>query len=69
MAWTQTDADKLKAAIATGALRVRYADRDVTYRSLDEMRQTLALIQGEVDADAGVKRTRVVRFQTDKGLT
>ena len=39
MAYRQTDLDALELAIATGALKVRYADgREVTYRSLAEMR-------------------------------
>lgn len=38
MAWTQDDLTALEAAIATGALRVGYADgKSVTYRSLEEM--------------------------------
>ena len=68
MAWTQTDIDRLKSAIATGALRVRYIDRDVTYRSLDEMRETLRMINAEVNAVPGRTATRQIRFQTDKGL-
>lgn len=70
MAWTQTDIDKLKAAIAQGATKVKFADREVSYRSLDEMRETLAMLQREVDAAAGVvvRRPRQVRFVTSKGL-
>jgi hypothetical protein len=38
MAFTQTDLDAIRAAKATGALEVRYADgRQVRYRSLTEM--------------------------------
>jgi hypothetical protein len=70
MAWTQTDIDKLKAAIGQGATKVKFADREVTYRSLDEMRETLRMIQSEVDALAGVVRPRRRRilFSTTKGL-
>ncbi len=66
--FTQRDINKLKAAIALGALRVRYADRDVTYRSLVEMRETLGLMQAEVGTAAGRVRTRKVTFQTSKGF-
>ena len=70
MAWTQVDVDKLKAAIAQGATKVKFADREVTYRSLDEMRETLRLLQADVDAAAGKvrRRPRQVRFVTRKGL-
>lgn len=68
MAFTQTEIDKLKQAIALGALRVRYADRDVTYRSLDEMRETLGMMEAEVGTAAGKRRTRKVLFQTSRGF-
>jgi collagenase-like PrtC family protease len=68
MAWTQTDIDKLKAAIALGALRVSYGERDVTYRSLAEMRETLGMIEAEVNAAAGMRPAKQIRFQTGKGL-
>lgn len=37
--WTDADLTALNEAIATGALKVRYADgREVTYRSLADLR-------------------------------
>ena len=48
MAFTQAQIDALRAAIATGALTVRNANGEfVTYRSLAEMRQALAMMEGE----------------------
>lgn len=67
MAWTESDIAKLKSDLAQGALRVRYADRDVQYRSLEEMKDLLGQMQADVDKAAGVKRTRQVRFTTRKG--
>lgn len=49
MAWTQTDVDTLKAAIASGILHVAYADRTITYKSTDEQLKALALMQAEVN--------------------
>jgi len=40
-AWTQAEYDALRKAIASGALRVSYADRTVQYHSLAEMRSLL----------------------------
>lgn len=37
MAWTHADLDALKAAIATGARRVRFQTHETEFRSLDEM--------------------------------
>jgi hypothetical protein len=53
--WTQADIDALKAAVKTGALRVKYADREVTYHSLTEMRSLLAEMIADVGAAAGGK--------------
>ncbi|WP_156679355.1 phage head-tail joining protein [Sphingomonas profundi] len=65
MAFTSNDAEQLRAAIATGALKVRYADgREVTYRSLGEMRDILRMIQADMQGDAlsGRCRTSVAAF-------
>lgn len=68
MAWTIAERDALKKAIAQGAQRVRFGDRDVEYRSLEEMRQTLALIDAELNAAAGVRRVRQIRFYSGGGF-
>ncbi|WP_312139922.1 phage head-tail joining protein [Stutzerimonas nitrititolerans] len=49
MAFTREQYDTLKAAIAGGELMVRYADRSVTYRSLDEMIRTLRLMEMDLE--------------------
>ena len=59
MAYAQKDIDALQAAIATGATKVRFADnREVVYRSLADMRSTLAEMRAEVTRTSG--RTRFV---------
>lgn len=63
MAVTQQDIDALTAAIATGALRVRYADgREVTYRSLTEMKEILAMLKNSVGVSGAFQRTSVAGF-------
>ncbi|MBL6852358.1 MAG: hypothetical protein ISS15_05395 [Alphaproteobacteria bacterium] len=63
MAFSQADADALKAAIATGAVRVDLPTvGTVTYRSLDEMQRALAMINNELNAAAGkipIRRLKV----------
>jgi hypothetical protein len=68
MAFTEVDITALKAAIAQGALRVRFGEREVTYRSLAEMKEILGMMESEVAVSDGRTRTRQVRFQTSKGL-
>lgn len=66
MAWTQTDVDALKAAIATGALKVRYADgREVTYRSLAEMERVLAALVAEATGTPPPPRVTYASFARD----
>lgn len=68
MAWTQTDVDGLKAAIAKGILRVRNANgEEVTYQSLSDMRKALSIMEGEV---SGVSRKAfgVIYPTTSRGL-
>lgn len=66
MPFSQSDIDELKAGIATGARRVRYADgREVEYRSLADMRDTLRLMQADVvqgQGSSGGPRSFVAGF-------
>ena len=48
--FTQTQLEALEAAIAQGALTVRYADRSVTYHSLAEMLRLRDRMQREIAA-------------------
>lgn len=48
MAYTLEQYTALQAAIAEGALTVRYADKSVQYRSLDEMMRILKLMATEL---------------------
>lgn len=56
MAYTQTDIDNLERAIAMGELKVKLADREVTYRSLDDLKAALAFVQSRLAAQS-VPRT------------
>ena len=66
MAWTQTDIDTLKVAVAQGILTVTYAgppERSITYQSLSAMRALLAEMTAQV---TGSPRYRLAT--TNKGL-
>ncbi len=52
MAYTQQQLDALEAAIAEGALTVRYQDKLVTYRSLSEMMQIRSMMRDELGLTA-----------------
>ena len=67
MAFTQAQLDALDAAIAGGELTVKYQDKQVTYRSLDEMIRTRQLIKADLDEQNGVPRPLAVYASTSKG--
>lgn len=58
MAFTLEQYNTLKEAIAGGELMVRYADRSVTYRSLEEMIRTLRLMEGDLEQPVAGARGR-----------
>ena len=63
MAYSASDVAQLEAAIGTGAMRVRYADgREVTYRTLAEMREILRTMKAEVAGAAAPSRSIMVGF-------
>jgi hypothetical protein len=65
MAWTQTDVDNLKQAIADGrgARSITFENQTVTFGSVDEMLKLLATMQASVSASTGTsQRTRFASF-------
>lgn len=58
MAYTAQDLEIIQAAIKEGALKVKYADKEVTYRSLEEMLKIRDLIRN----DLGITSPRVRTF-------
>ena len=69
MAWTQTDIDKLKAAMAAGVLTVRTGEHSVSYQSLADMAKQLERMQSEVDAASGKTISRRSVASYSNGLT
>ena len=67
MAWTQSDLDAIDRAIASGELTVHFADRSVTYRSLDELLKIRALIKDDLQSQAGTAPERFSLAKTSKG--
>lgn len=67
MPWTQTQLDAVERAIASGELTVRFGDRTVTYRSMEELLQARAVIKDALAAEAGTATDRFSFAQTSKG--
>ena len=59
---------ELSKAVATGALMVRYADRSVQYRDLDQMRETGKLIDDAIVALGASNPLRRIQVGSKKGF-
>jgi len=64
--WTSEDYNQLKAAIGQGVTRVKYTDKEVEYRSLNDMIKLLTMME----KDLGITQTSGVRLYAkhSKGL-
>jgi hypothetical protein len=63
MPYTQADADAIKEAIASGAYSVKYADKEVVYKSTDALRTALTLIEAELNPKPRRTRTHGVYYK------
>ncbi len=68
MAYTQKHLDAVEAAIGRGEKIVRYADRTVEYRSVDELIQARDLIRTSLTNAAGPRSLVVRLYHGGKGL-
>jgi hypothetical protein len=65
MAFTIDQYTQLVAAIAQGALNVKYADKEVTYQSLDKMLRIKILMEKDLGISPGSGGRRVyAQFKT-----
>lgn len=68
MAITQKDIDRIDRAIAKGERVVRFSDRSVEYRSVDELIKAKNEMLTELNK-SGKRRSRVVRlYHAGKGF-
>jgi hypothetical protein len=64
MAYTQADLDRLQAAIAKGARRVRMNGEEVEFRDLNEMERIEAKIMREIST---TNKSRIIHVSTVSG--
>lgn len=63
--WTKKDLDALNLAIASGATKVKYTDKEIEYRSLDDMLRIKNIILKELGL---LNKTSRVTANYSKGL-
>jgi hypothetical protein len=56
MAYTQAHLDALKSALASGATQIRYEDRMLEFRDVDQLIKAIAVVEGELASAAGTSR-------------
>lgn len=61
----QIQLDAIEKAYYSGALKVKYADREVNYRSLAEMDQIIQKLKKKLGQSKGIK---LVQVEFDNGL-
>ena len=57
MAWTLADQTAIERAIASGELRVQFADRSVQYRSIEELLKARDIIKESLAQAGGASAT------------
>lgn len=64
----QAQLEQLKRARNTGVLQIRKGDDSTTFRSMKEMNEAIAALEGEIAAASGSgRRVRMVRFNDRSG--
>ena len=53
MSWTITDLTAIETAIASSELRVKFSDREVQYRSMDELLKARDVIKESIASVGG----------------
>jgi hypothetical protein len=68
MPYTEQHLQALRDALANGARRVRFGDREIEYRTVDELQAALHAAEVELARENGAPIIRQIRISTNKGL-
>ena len=66
--YTEQQLQALRDALANGVRRVRFGDREIEYRTIDELKTAIAAAEADVSKSSGVPVTRHIRVSTEKGF-
>ncbi len=68
MAYTEEQLQALRNALASGVRRVRFGDREIEYRTVEELRAAIAAAELDVARNSTTPITRHIRISTEKGF-
>lgn len=66
--YTDQQLQALRDALANGVRRVRFGDREIEYRTVEELKEAIAAAEADVAKNSGTPVIRQIRVQTQKGL-
>jgi hypothetical protein len=66
--YTDQQLQALRDALANGVRRVRFGDREIEYRTVEELKEAIAAAEADVIKNSGTPVIRQIRVQTQKGL-
>ena len=66
--YTAQQLQALRDALASGARRVRFGDREIEYRSVEELQDAIAAAEIEIAKTNGTPPVRHIRVRTRKGF-
>lgn len=68
MPYTEQQLQALRDALANGARRVRFGDREIEYRTVDELQAAIRAAEVELARENGAPIIRQIRISTNKGF-
>ena len=68
MPYTSEQLQALRDALANGVRRVRFGDREIEYRSVEELKAAIATAEAELAKASETPMTRQIRVSTEKGF-
>ncbi len=68
MAYTEQQLQALRDALANGVRRVRFGDREIEYRTVDELQAAIRAAEVELARQSGAPIVRQIRISTNKGF-
>ena len=68
MPYTDEQLQALRNALANGVRRVRFGDREIEYRTVEELKAAIATAEAELAKSSGMPTIRQIRVSTQKGF-
>jgi hypothetical protein len=66
--YTEQQLEALRTALAGGVRRVRFGEREIEYRTVEELKAAIAAAEAELAKASGRSAIRQIRVSTEKGF-